>query len=343
MAQIVTIKEVAKRANVSQATVSRVVNQIGNVTPELKLKVDHAIETLNYSPNHAARALVKKQTDSIGIIVHNLHDPFFYDLIKGFEEGARQTSYNVVFCSVLGGDMDSKEKYIRYLSNGVVDAVVLYGSYLADEAVIQYLNNASGMNYVMIENDIRTLNCNKMLIDNVCGAKSAVEYLIGKGHNRIAHIGGNSSKRVTTDRFNGYLDAMRGAGLEVWGNYIQHANTDYHLGYECMKSLMALRERPTAVFCSDDAIASFAVRAALDMGLRVPEDVSVMGFDNQRILPDRYRGPDITSVEQPLYQIGFDSIRVLTEQLKSSKPFEPVRMMYGTSIVEKETVGSLKG
>lgn len=338
MARTVTIKDVAGRANVSLATVSRVINQKGNVNPERRQQVIRAIEELNYNPNYAARALVKKRSGSIGIIVHNLHDPFFYDLIRGFEEGAQQTSYNIVFCSVLGGDMTSKEKYIKYLSNGVVDAVVLYGSYLADEAVVKYLTMSPNVNYVMIENDIPTLHCNKMLIDNIQGARSAVEYLIGKGHRNIAHIGGSPAKRVTTDRFNGYLDAMRGARLEVQADCLQYTLKDYRLGYDHMQSLMKAKNRPSAVFCSDDAIASYAVRGAQAMGLRVPEDVSVMGFDNQTILPDHYRGPEITSVEQPLYQIGLDSILLLNQQLGGKHPPTPACKLYPTRIVEKETV-----
>ncbi len=334
-----SIKDVAREADVSLATVSRVINHLDGVKPEMQQRVRDAIAKLGYSPNHAARALVTQKTNAIGIIVNNLHDPFFYDLIKGFEMGAQQTSYSVIFCSVLGGDVKSKETYVKYLSNGVVDAVVLYGSYLSDESVIQYLHENSKMEYVMIENDAPSVACNKLLIDNLGGAGEAIRYLIQKGHKRIAHICGNPNKMVTMDRFNGYIQAMHEAKLEVMDGYIQYTSTDYKSGYERMKALMELPVPPTAVFCSDDAIASYAVRAALDLGLRVPEDISVMGFDNQSILPDFYRGPMITSVEQPLYTIGMDSIRLLSERLNQGDPGEEVRKIYKTRIIERETVG----
>lgn len=334
----VSIKDVAKKAEVSIATVSRVVNKTDHVTPQIYERVMDAINELGYSPNTAARSLVKQRTNAIGIVVNNLHDPFFHDLIKGFEMAAQQTSYSVVFCSALGGDIKSKEAYVKYLSNGVVDAVILYGSYFSDESVVKYLQENRKIEYVMIENDVPDLSCNKLLINNYGGAKNAVKFLIGKGHTRIAHICGNPNKKVTIERFNGYIAAMQEAHLEVMDGFIQYSSTDYKSGYGRMNALLDLPEPPTAVFCSDDAIASYAVRAALARGLRVPEDVSVMGFDNQTILPDRYRGPEITSVEQPLYTIGMDSIRLVSERLKAGQTEEPVVRTYETKIVEKETV-----
>lgn len=334
----VSIKDVAREANVSLATVSRVVNNVDKVKPEMRERVQATIDRLGYSPNNAARSLVKQRTNAIGIVVNNLHDPFFHDLIKGFEIAAQQTSYSVVFCSALGGDVKSKESYVKYLSNGIVDAVILYGSYLSDESVIKYIKEDHKVEYLLIENDMKDIECNKFLIDNLGGAKQAVEYLLEKGHRRIAHICGNPNKKVTMDRFNGYIKAMQEAGAEVLPDYIRYTSSDYRSGYEKMQELLDLPTMPTAVFCSDDAIASYAVRAVLDRGLRVPEDISIMGFDNQTVLPNRYKGPDITSVEQPLYTIGMESIQILSERLKGNDSGEFIKKTYGTRIVEKETV-----
>ena len=339
----VSIKDVARRANVSTATVSRVVNNKDGVTQQISEKVQEAIKELGYSPNTAARSLVRRRTNAIGIVVNNLHDPFFYDLIKGFETAAQQTSYSVVFCSALGGDVKSKENYVKYLSNGVVDAVILYGSYRSDESMIKYIQDNEQIEFVMIENDVSSLQCNKLLIDNFGGAKNAVNYLKEKKHRKIAHICGNPNKKVTIERFNGYIQAMQEADLEVKDGYIQYSSADYRSGYDRMNALLDLEERPTAVFCSDDAIASYAVRAALDRGLRVPDDISIMGFDNQRILPDRYRGPEITTVEQPLYTIGMDSIRLVSERLSNTDTKAPVRKTYETKIIERETVCEYHG
>ncbi len=234
-----------------------------------------------------------------------------------------------------------KEKYVRYLSNGVVDGIIMYGSYLTDESAIHSLTESRMRSYVMIENDINELRCNKLLVDNVGGARQAVEYLISQDHRAIAHICGNPNKKVTQDRCSGYVTTMQDYGLEIRENYIQRTSSDYVSGYECMQRLLALSERPTAVFCSDDAIASYAIRAALDNGLRVPQDISVIGFDHQSVLPNRYRGPEITSVEQPLYDIGIDSVTLLSDILDQTRENDPVTKLYRTKLVIQDTVSKL--
>lgn len=337
MEKTVTIRDVANAAGVSLATVSRVINNPDSVKPVRRSLVEQAIRELGYSPNQAARVLVKRETQTIGVIVNNLHDPFFHDLIRGFETGAQQSSYNVIFCSVMNGDIAVKEKYIQYLNNGIVDGVVLYGSYLSDKELTRYMNYENTVRYLLIENDLPDLQCNKLLIDNVGGARMATQYLIDHAHTRIAHICGNLNRRVMIDRLNGFVNCMRGNGLEVQDSSIQYVMSDYGCGYSCMQKLLAMPNRPTAVFCSDDAIASYAVRAALDAGLRVPEDISIMGFDNQYILPEKYTGPEITSMEQPLFNIGFDSIQLLVNQLLTKEGF-PIRKVYQTKIVEKASV-----
>ena len=334
----VTIKDIARISGVSLATVSRVINEKGYVSRELREQVMKAVESTGYRPNQTARALAQRRSGSIGIIVHNLHDPFFYDLIRGFEDAASEISYKVLFASVVGGDTAVKTAYLQYLSGGVVDAVVMYGSYISDEEMLRCVSRSSTVDYLMIENDIPEFHCNKLLIKNREGAGNAVRYLMGKGHTEIAHICGNPNNKVTIDRLNGYLEAMRAGGMEVRNGFIQHISASYRSGYDCMQRLISLEQRPTAVFCSDDAIASYAVRAALDSGLRVPEDISIMGFDLQTNLPEHYRGPEITTVQQPLYQMGYDGITLLAEQLERGS-FDPlVRKEYDTSIVEQGTV-----
>lgn len=336
-----SIKDVAKHAGVSLATVSRVVNNLGNVSEELSEKVYNSIKELGYIPNSAARSLVMNRTYAIGIVVHNLHDPFFNDLIYGFEMGAKDTKYSLVFCSVLGGETHNKEKYIKFLTNGVVDSVILYGSYLTDTTVIEYLKDINTRDYVIIENDTLNIESNKLLIDNIEGAKQAVRYLKDKGHEKIAHICGNPNKKVSVDRMNGYLVAMLENELAVFEGYIQYTTKDYKSGYDKMMEILKLKDRPTAVFCSDDAIASYAIRAIYDSGLSVPEDISIVGFDNQSILPGNYSGPNITSIKQPLYDIGKNSIELVISRLENPEKDEPVKIVYKTEVIERDTVRAI--
>lgn len=334
---VITIKDVAKHANVSLATISRVYNNKGNVYPKTYKRIIRSIKKLGYVPNNAARTLVMKKTEAIGVIVNKLYDPFYHDLIKGFEDGANETEYNVVFCSLVGRNVERKRGYVKYLTNGVTDGVILYGSYLSDESIIRYLVDIN-FPFVLIENEIVGLDINNLLIDNFRGAEKAVEYLLDLGHKRIAHICGNMNKKANVDRMDGYIAAMQKKQLQIFNGYIQHTSRNYESGYDCMKNLISLNEiRPTAVFCVDDATACYSIKAVMDCGLEVPKDVSVIGFDDQRILPLRYNGPSITTIKQPLYNIGMDSIRIMTELLDCKKKLKKIRKVYDTELIRRES------
>lgn len=337
--KVVTIRDVALYAGTSVASVSRVVNQTGGVKPELERSVLEAVRALNYIPNNAARSLAARRTNSIGIVVNNLHDPFFCDLIHGFEDGAKDSEYDLLFCSVPSGGSEKKEKIVRYLSGGIVDGIALYGSYASDESSLRYLAEEKSLEVLTIENKATYPECSQFLIDNEGGAVKAVEHLVRMGHTRIAMIAGTPERRVSKDRLSGYKKAMEQLGLEQFPGYIQQSSMDYHSGYACMKNLLSMDVRPTAVFCHDDALASFAIRAAIDGGLQVPGDISVMGFNHQTVLPDHYKGPEITTIEQPLYQLGYDAVKLLIERLEEEEKQPPVHKFYKTKIYYGESVG----
>lgn len=339
---MVTIKEIAKQSGVSLATVSRVLTNSRPVQPALRERVMEVACELGYVPNTAARALVKRRTDAIGVVVNNLHDPFFHDLIRGFEAGATETDYNVVFCSAMGREMQRKQRYVRYLSNGVVDGIILYGSYDFDETLVRELH-ATGFPFFLIESSVEGVQTNNFLIDNENGVYNAVRYLHRHGHRRIAYIAGRQEKRVCVERLHGYCKAMRDMHADVPDGYVQYIETGNEEGGAIMARFLALPQykRPTAVLCYDDAVASYAIRYALGQGIRVPQDISVMGFDNQTIPPDGYKGPAITSVSQPLYEIGFDSIMLLSQVLRGEQEGN-ITKHYQTHIAEKESVAYLE-
>ena len=340
---MVTIKEIARKSGVSLATVSRVINNSRPVQSDIREKVMNVAEELGYVPNTAARALVNRRTDAIGVVVNNLHDPFFHDLIRGFEAGAIETDYNVVFCSTMGKETNEKQRYVHYLSNGVVDGIILYGSYDFDEKIVRELINQK-FPLFLIESSIEGLKTNTFLIDNMNGVYNAVCYLHRHGHQRIAYIAGKQDKKVCVDRLCGYQTAMEALHMEVPENYIEFIDDSSKDAMPIMERLMDLppEQRPTAVMCYDDAVASYAIRSAIKLGIKIPDDISVMGFDNQTIPPDGYNGPAITSVSQPLYEIGFDSIKLLSEYLQANGNKNVIKK-YATTIAEKDTVAYYKG
>ncbi len=333
---MVTVKEVAKHAGVSLGTVSRVINGADNVSPQLRQRVQESIKSLGYFPNNAARSLVRRQAGSIAILLRNLHSPFFTELIRGIEDGAFSAGRNVFFCS-LGKEQQYRDQYIQFLTNGVSDAIILYGSLYSDQPLIEHLH-AVHFPFLLIENNFQALPVNQFLVNNQEGARSAVEYLIRQGHKRIAHFMGDPNKKVNLERFNGYTQAMQNSGLIIRDDYLRNVFNDYDSAYRMAQELMRQPPhlRPTAIFCSSDRIAGRAVMGILDMGGRVPEDMSVVGFDNQRVPDDEYTGPRITGVRQPLYEMGLDSIRTVTGMLDGTIA-QPVTRVYDTEFVEHAT------
>lgn len=339
---MITIKDVAKEAGVSLATISRVINGAENVSPEIRSRVQEAIKKLGYFPNNAARSLVKRQSGAIAVLLRDLHSPFYTDLIKGFEDGAAETKHNVVFCS-LGRDQDTRDRYMQYLTNGIADAIILYGSLFSDQPIIEKLYE-SKFPFLLIEHDYDTLPLNEFLINNLEGARSAVEYLIEKKHVRIAHFMGDPNKKVNLERFNGYTQIMQQHGISIQPDFIKNIFKDYSLARQYAAGFMKqpVAQRPTAIFCSNDRIASAAIQGIMDAGGSVPADMSVIGFDNQKILMNDYRGPSITSVKQPLYQIGYDSIHSLIDILEGKSDIQPVHRIYDTELIVQDTVAECR-
>jgi len=339
---MITIKDVAKEAGVSLATISRVINGAENVSPEIRSRVQEAIKKLGYFPNNAARSLVKRQSGAIAVLLRDLHSPFYTDLIKGFEDGAAETKHNVVFCS-LGRDQDTRDRYMQYLTNGIADAIILYGSLFSDQPIIEKLYE-SKFPFLLIEHDYDTLPLNEFLINNLEGARSAVEYLIEKKHVRIAHFMGDPNKKVNLERFNGYTQIMQQHGIPIQPDFIKNIFKDYSLARQYAAGFMKqpVAQRPTAIFCSNDRIASAAIQGIMDAGGSVPADMSVIGFDNQKILMNDYRGPSITSVKQPLYQIGYDSIHSLIDILEGKSDIQPVHRIYDTELIVQDTVAECR-
>lgn len=339
---MITVKEVAKHAGVSLATVSRVINGAENVSPAIREKVQCSIKELGYFPNNAARALVRRKAGSIAVLLRNLHSPFFTELIRGFEDGMQLTRRNVFFCS-LGREQATRDQYIQFLTGGVADAIVLYGSLYSDQPIIEHLT-AVHFPFLLIENNFQTLPVNQFLVNNQEGAQTAVEYLIEKGHTRIGHFMGDPNKKVNLDRFTGYTQAMQRHGLTIRDDYLFNIFKDYSLAYRSAQEMMrqSPETRPTAVFCSSDRIAANVIMGVTDMGLRVPEDLSVIGFDDQRIPEDNYTGPRITGIRQPLYEMGLGSIQTITDILEGKVP-QPVTRVFGTQLVEYATVCPPRG
>ncbi len=352
-----TIKDVAGKSGLSKTLVSRYLNNQKGVSPQSREKIIAAIKELNYRPNGLARSLVLQKTQTIGIVLDNLCSPFISNLISGLESGAedfdKENKYNVIFCSS-NGDMQKKQRHVQFLTQGRVDGIVIYGSLVTDDSIIKELASST-FPFILIENDVE-LDVNKVVIDNVDGAYRATEYLIQLGHKRIVHFAGNMNLKITLDRLNGYVRAMQDHLLPIDKDMIiypdfsaiaeEEANdtekniwsnkTFYNAGYKEMHSLLSKNKCPDAVFFATDISAFGAIKAINEAGLSVPEDISVMGFDDAR--PQDYDCDcrPISTMRQPLKEAGYTGIKELIKTIQTpDKPHE--RTVLKTGLVIRDS------
>lgn len=329
-----TMQDVARKAGVSVTLVSRYLNNVKGVGPESKEKIKKAIAELNYRPNALARSLVRKKTGTIGVITDQLCTPFIFDLIRGLEAGAAswesKDEYRCIFCNA-DNNSGKKLSYIQFLTEGLADGVVIYGSGHSDDDLIRQLAETN-FPFVLIENDYRQTEVNKVLVDNFNGAYQATQSLIAAGHRRIAHFAGELNIKVSLDRLNGFVSAMQDHGIPIEKELILNANFTEESGYEQMKALLDKGVCPDAIFFAADLTAFGAMKALSEQGIDIPGDISIFGFDDERPVSQEHNYPLINTVKQPLFQMGTEGIRLLLSQIENPQK-EVETLTFDTELV----------
>lgn len=333
-----TIKDVAEYAGLSVTLVSRYLNHKKGVSELSREKIAEAIEALNYRPNGNARSLVLQKTNAIGIVVNTLDAPFIAPLIAGIERGLadfnKENRYTVLFCSS-HGDMDTKQQHIAYLTQGRVDGIIIYGSLATDDTLIRQLAETK-FPFLLIENDMKDIEVNKVTIDNQGGAYKATEFLIQQGYERIAHMTGNMNYKITLDRMNGYIMALQDYRIPVRQDFIWHPDfeqvrekkpEDYHIrgdmsfyyvGYNEMKRVIESGAKlPEAIFFATDISAFGAMQALSEANIKVPEDISLIGFDDE--YPSDYgcTCQAISSIRQRFEEVGYMGIKTMIDDIEN--------------------------
>lgn len=310
-----TISEIASKANVSRTLVSRVLNNKPGVSEENRKKILAVIEELKYKPNALARSLVRQKTQTIGVVMDNLCDPFFFDLIQGLQDTGEQLGYNIVFGSGRG-NAEIKHKYFDFFSQGVTDGVIAYGSYLRDESVINAIASSNAC-FVLIEGSLPNMSINNVQLDNYSGAYKATEHLIKLGYKKIRHFSGDMNYKVSLDRFNGFIDAMRHYSMQISLSDIVTADFFEQSGYDQMKNIIGSGDIPDAIFFGSDRTAFGAIKAMYEHGLKAPEDIAIIGFDGDKPTDWDINYPKLTTIKQPLYQMGVEGIKLLVEAINN--------------------------
>lgn len=324
------IFDIAKAAGVSKTTVSRVVNNQLGVKEDTRLKVLDTIKQLHYVPNQAARSLASKKAGVIGVIYNAINVSVYLNLANLLEKYAAQYNYNIVFCSS-NDDYNSKDRYIQYFTGGAADGLILFGSDANDKDLVKKITDKN-FPLVIIENHFNDINVNNILINNFYGAKQAVEYLISLGHTKIAHITGNVNHKAASERMNGYLQALKENGIEYNKDYVFFTNAGQRSGSMAIENIIYLKDPPTAVFTFNDLQGYEAIQKAVEIGIRVPQDLSIVGFDNicemLHFLPTNLK---LTSMIQPMEKIAEAAIGLIMENIRDNA-MEPKVVTFDTEI-----------
>lgn len=313
-----TMKQVAERAGVSISTVSHVINNTRVVSNDVRQRVLGIIDEMHYIPSAVARSLKNDKTHTIGVLVPNSSNPYFAELIRWIEEAAFQRSYNIILCNAHGSD-HKHAAYLRLLMEKRIDGLVLIASGADDDQDL-LLHNPS-VPIVQLERALPGLYADLILAGEEEGAHQATRHLIELGHRAIACVAGPPALPRTRERVGGFLRAMRDAGLPVSEEGIVHEAFTSAGGYTAFERLLAHERRPSAVFVTSDLMALGGLCAASRAGVRVPGQLSVVGYDD--IDGAGYASPPLTTVAPPKRDMARLAIEQLIGRIKGSE--EPLR------------------
>jgi LacI family repressor for deo operon, udp, cdd, tsx, nupC, and nupG len=317
------IKDIAEKLGVSAATVSRALAGTGLVAEPTLSRIRDAARALNYRPNVSARNLRTRRSMAVLLVVRDVGNPFYLDILKGVEATARAAGYSVLMGNT-ENDPDRETEYFDMLRDGHADGMILMTGKLPSKP--SYLDDfPSNLPVVIALEVIENTSFPHVQIDNVAAAREAVRHLIGLGHRRIAHISGPLPEIMSLRRRDGYRAAMTEAGLTIPAGYEPRGDYLLHTGQDACRALFALPEPPTAIFVANDEMAFGAIHALRRLGRDVPGDVSVVGFDDLYLSEAFY--PPLTTVNQPRADIGREAMTMLLGMLSGEgAPLTPLVM-----------------
>ena len=335
-AQKVKLEDIARQAGVSVMTVSRVLNNHAHVNVDTRTRVLKTTSEMGYVPHASARALASGKTHMLGLVVGALQTEYIYEIMRGVSDETRDQGNNLVLVTS-GQNQEQELKQISHLMGGLVDGIMLI---LPREAG-PYLEALSRQDLPIILIDHRSLSDRlpSVRANNLEGMKEATRYLIQLGHRRIGYIKGIADQGTTIERLIGYQQALKDAGLEEDVDLIRQGDYEQPSGVRCTYELMELPSPPTAIIASNDQMASGVLSAAHELNLSIPDDLSVIGFDD--IPSSAHLIPPLTTVHQPMYEMGREAVRmVLTGVRGEDLPGDP--RLLPTYLVIRSTTGLAK-
>jgi LacI family repressor for deo operon, udp, cdd, tsx, nupC, and nupG len=339
----VSLKDVAEEAGVSVCTVSRVINntyrhRVSDATRERVLSV---IEKLNYEPNVSARALARKQTFLIGLLVSKLAASFMAEIVQGIQDEADKSDYSLLFYST-GDDVAKEKACFEALRRKRADGIIYMAgasSFCGSHEGTKYLNELTGRGIKMVQlcSNHPQLSSPYVLVDNEAGGYMATKHLLDLGHTRIAHFHEHTT-REGQERYHGYKLALDVAGVPCVPELVERCSFDWRSGYGAMERLLNGANPPTAVFACDDMSAWGATQAAIDRGVRVPEDVAIVGYDDLAIA--EFMPTGLTTIHQPKGDLGAAAVKLLLKQIDGQ---QSSNIVLQPELVVRQSCGAYSG
>jgi LacI family transcriptional regulator len=328
----VTLKDIAKECGVDIATVSRSLSGGHGIRKETRQRVLAVAQRLNYHPNQLAKGLATGKSSTLALIISDIRNPFFSELARGAEDAALAAGYDLLLCN---SDLD-RLKQMRYLRSLLAKRVdgILMNSVLELSPGVQDELSRCGVPIVLLSRSKEVRGFSTVTADNVQGGFLAGKYLIDLGHQVMAHFAGSRKHGNLADRANGFLKAVNSSEGKPEAIIIR-GHHSYEGGFEMMKRLLRNRRNVSAVFACNDAVAFGAMRAAIEGGVRIPQDISVVGFDNVEFAA--LTGPPLTTIDQPRYGLGQAAVEVLLSHIGCEGPWTSEHRTLGVKLVERES------
>ena len=331
-----TIKDVARLAGVSTTTVSHVINKTRFVAEATQEKVMEAVTELNYAPSAVARSLKCNSTRTIGMLVTQSTNLFFSEVIDGVESYCYRQGYTLILCNT-GGIYEKQRDYIRMLAEKRVDGILVMCSDLTEE-LSEMLDRQKDIPKVVMDWGPESSQADKIIDNSEEGGYLATKFLIDKGHKDIACLSGHFEKAACQERIQGFRRAMGEANLNINEDWILEGNFECDTAVLAADKIVAMDDKPTAVFCFNDTMALGLMSRLQQKGIQVPEQISVIGYDNIELA--EYFSPPLTTVHQPKRRVGKNAFEILLERIKDKEHEKRVFEMH-PEIVIRDTVYDL--
>ncbi len=313
-----TMKDLAKLAGVSTSTVSHVINKTRFVSDEIAERVNKAAKELNYAPSALARSLKMNRTKTIGMLMPTSTNPFFGEVVKGVERNCYQQGYNLILCNT-EGDHERMKASINTLLQKRVDGIILMCSTLVGERIEEF-DRYPDIPVVIMDWGPTLFSSDKIQDNSFLGGYLATKHLIENGHKQIGSITGPLHHHQAQMRYEGYKRALREAQLDINSDWIIESDFECQGGYDAFSKLVKLDSLPTALFVGNDMMAMGVMNFAHEHGLKIPEDISLVGYDDIHIA--KFMSPALTTIHQPKYRLGEAAVKTLLKKInkESDKP-----------------------